>query len=125
MCSSVNLRKRTTSNIKLVRSIVVGRDSIVGVATRYGLAVRGSNPVGGEIFCTCPDRPWGPRSLLYSGYRVSFPGVKQPGRGVDHTPPSSAVVKERVDLYLCSLSGSSWPVLGRTLPYVVYIAHLN
>jgi len=25
--------------------------------------------VGGEIFCTCPDRPWGPPSLLYNGYR--------------------------------------------------------
>jgi hypothetical protein len=29
-----------------------------------------------------------------------FPGVKQPGRGVDHPPPSSAKVKERVQLYL-------------------------
>ena len=26
-----------------------------------------------EIFRTCPDRPWGPPSLLYNGYRV-FPG---------------------------------------------------
>ena len=29
----------------------------------------------------------------------SFPGVKRPGRGVDHPPPSSAEVKERVELY--------------------------
>jgi hypothetical protein len=28
----------------------------------------------------------------------SFPGVKRPGRGVDHPPPSSAEVKERVEL---------------------------
>jgi hypothetical protein len=28
----------------------------------------------------------------------SFPGLKQPGRGVDHPPPSSAEVKERVEL---------------------------
>jgi len=42
----------------------------------------------------------------------SFPGVKRPGRGVDHPPTSSAEVKERVELYLYSLSGSSWPVLG-------------
>jgi hypothetical protein len=27
-----------------------------------------------------------------------FPGVKRPGRGVDHPPPSSAEVKERVEL---------------------------
>ena len=26
----------------------------------------------------------------------SFPGVKRPGRGVDHKPPSSGEVKERV-----------------------------
>jgi len=42
----------------------------------------------------------------------SFPGVKRPGRGVDHPSPSSAEVKERVELYLYSPSGPSWPVLG-------------
>ena len=26
--------------------------------------------MGGEIFRTCPDRPWGPYSLLYNGYRI-------------------------------------------------------
>jgi len=29
----------------------------------------------------------------------SFPGVQRPGRGVEHPPPSSAEVKERVGLY--------------------------
>ena len=48
--------------------------------------VQGSNSGGGEIFRTRPDRPWGPPSLLYNGYRVSFSGVKRPGRGVDHPP---------------------------------------
>jgi len=39
--------------------------------------------VGGEIFRTCPDRPWGSPSLLYNGYRV-FPGGKEwPGRDAD------------------------------------------
>jgi len=42
----------------------------------------------------------------------SFPGVMRPGSGVDHPPRSSAEVKERVELYLCSPSGPSWPVLG-------------
>jgi hypothetical protein len=46
----------------------------------------------------------------------SFQGVKRPGRGVYHPSPSSAEVKERVEIYLYSLSGPSWPVLGRTLP---------
>jgi hypothetical protein len=40
----------------------------------------------------------------------SFPGVKQPRRGVDHPPPSSVEVKERVELYLYSPSGPSKPV---------------
>jgi hypothetical protein len=36
-------------------------------------------------------------------------------------PPSSAEVKERVELYLYSPSGPSWPVLGRTLlSYIRY-----
>jgi hypothetical protein len=35
-----------------------------------------------------------------------FPGVKRPGRCVDHPPPSSAEVKERVDLYLYSPWGA-------------------
>jgi hypothetical protein len=42
----------------------------------------------------------------------SFPGVKLLGRGVDHTSPSSAEVKERVELYLYSPSGALWTVLG-------------
>jgi hypothetical protein len=93
--------------------------SVQGLAT--GWTVRGSNPGGGEIFRSRPDWPWGPPSLLYNGYRVSFPGVKRRGRGFNHPPPSSARVKERVKLYLYSPSGPSWPVLGRTLPFYVAI----
>jgi len=56
----------------------------------------------------------------------SFSGVKRPGRGVDHTPPFSAEVKERVKLYLYSPSGSSWPVLECTLTlplaFTVYVS---
>ena len=61
----------------------MGRDSSVGIATRYG---RGSNPGGGEIFRIRPDRPWGPPSLLYNGYRV-FPGDKAAGGAVLTTHP--------------------------------------
>jgi hypothetical protein len=73
--------------------------------------------VGGEIFRTCADRLCCPPSLLYYEYRVSFLGVKRPGSGVNHPPPSSAEVKERVELYLYSPSGPSWPGLGRTWPF--------
>ena len=41
-----------------------------------------------------------------------FLGVKRLDRGVDHPRPFSAVVKERVELYLYSPSGPLWPVLG-------------
>ena len=40
-----------------------------------------------------------------------FPGVKWPGRGVNHPSTSSAEVKERVELYLYSPFGPSWPVM--------------
>jgi hypothetical protein len=46
----------------------------------------------------------------------SFPRNKCPGSGVDHPTPSSAEVKERVQLYFYSPSGPSWSVFGWTLP---------
>jgi len=67
-----------------------------------GWTVGGSNPGGGEIFRTCPDRPWGPPSLLCNGYRVFPKGKERPERDTDPSPPSSAVGHERVDLYLYS-----------------------
>jgi hypothetical protein len=76
----------------------VGRDSAVGIAS--GWRVRGSNPGVGEIFRTRSDRPWGPLNLLYNCYRVSFPRVKRQGCDVNHPPPFSAEVKEKVQLYL-------------------------
>ena len=77
-----------------------------------GWSVWKSNPGGGEVFRTRPDRPWGPRSLLYNGYRVCFTGLKWSGRGVDHPPPYSAEVEERKELYLYSPCRPSYSVLG-------------
>jgi hypothetical protein len=53
----------------------------------------------------------------------SLPGIERRGRGVDHPPPSSAEVKERVGLYINSPSGRSWPVLGWTLPLPLPIVY--
>jgi hypothetical protein len=86
--------------IEIAHILIVGRDSAVGIATRYGLDGRGIEFQWGEIFRT-----------LQTG-----PEVKRPERGVDHPPSYSAKVKERVQLYLYSPSGPSWPVIGRTLP---------
>jgi len=52
------------------------RDGSDGIANRHG---------GGRDFRTRSDRSWGPTSLLTMG-RVSFPGVKQPGRGINRPP---------------------------------------
>jgi hypothetical protein len=79
--------------------------------------------VEGEIFRTCPDRPWGPPSLLYNGYRVIPGGKNRPGRDADPSTPSSGVGHERVELYLYSPYGRyglyrvSVPVQVCTLPY--------
>jgi hypothetical protein len=63
------------------RIIFRRRSSAVGMATACGLDDRGVEvrvPVGPRIFTSpyCPDRLWGPTSLLSYGYRGPFPGVK-------------------------------------------------
>jgi hypothetical protein len=103
LSSSGNFSKLRTilfRDLETVYRHICWPGSVVGIATAYwldGLGIESRWWV--EIFRTCPDRPWGPTSLLYNGYRV-FPGGKvRPGREVDHSPPSSAEVKNRVELY--------------------------
>jgi hypothetical protein len=67
---------------------LVGRNCSVDIATRHELDGPGIKFWWGRIFRTRPDRPWVPPSLLYSEYRVSFPDIKRPGRGVDHPSAS-------------------------------------
>ena len=62
-----------------------------GLLSRYSDWLRAGRsgdriPVGGEIFRTCPYRPWGPPSLMYNGYRVFPGGKKWPGREADPHP---------------------------------------
>ena len=89
------VQKRKSEKLFLHAYIMgVGRvvQSVQRLAT--GWKVRGSNVGGDEVFRTCPDRPLGPHSLLYNGYRV-FPGRKEwPGRDADPSRTSSAVVKK-------------------------------
>jgi hypothetical protein len=69
-----------------------GPGSVVGIVTGYRLEGPGIESQWGEIFRTSPDRPWGPPSFLYKGYRV-FPGGKErSGRDADPSPPSGVVV---------------------------------
>jgi len=66
-----------------------GRDSSVGIATRYGLG-------GPGIECRCGARFSAPVQTGPGAYPAFYTmGVKWPGRGVDHPSPSSAEVRER------------------------------
>jgi len=56
----------------------------------------------------------GAHTASYTMGTVLFPGVKRTGRGVNHPPPSSVEVRERVNLY--SPSVLSWQVIGLVLP---------
>jgi len=87
-----------------------------GELSRYSDSLRAGRsgdriPVGPKF--TAPVQT-APRAYpaSYTMGTGSFPGVKWPGRGVNNQPPSSAEVKERVELYFYSPFGPSWPVLG-------------
>ena len=90
----------------------MGWASSVGIATRCGLDGPGIESRWGVRFSAPVQTGPGAHPASCTMGTGSFPGVMRPGSGVDHPPRSSAEVKERVELYLCSPSGPSWPVLG-------------
>jgi hypothetical protein len=79
--------------------LTVGRDRPVRIATRYGLDAPGFESWWGESFST-PVHP-----ALYTMATGSFPGVKRPGRGVEHPPYLASRLKKG---YSCT----STPPLG-------------
>ena len=90
----------------------MGRDSSVGIATRNGLDGPGIESRWGSRFSApVQTGPWA-QPATYTIGTGSFLGVKRPERGVDQPPPFSAEVKEGVELYLYSIFGPLWPVLG-------------
>ena len=96
---------------------MVGRDSAVCIATRYGLDGPGIESRWGARF-SAPVQT-GPRAYPASctmGTGSHFPGVKRPGRGADRPPPPKCRGQEIVGLYLYSPSGPSYPVMGAPLP---------
>jgi len=83
----------------------VGRGSSVGIATSYGLDGPGIESRWGARFSAPFQTGPGAHPASYTMDAGFLPGVKLPGRGVDHPPLSSPVVKERVHLYLYSTYG--------------------
>jgi hypothetical protein len=71
-------------------------ESVVDIMTRLQTGRSGVRiPAKGRVFLYPKRayRPWDPPSLIYNGYRCSFPGVKRPGDDVDHSPAASVEVK--------------------------------
>jgi hypothetical protein len=61
------------------------------------------------ILPLCPEQLWGRPNFLSNGNHRLFPwGVKWLGHEADHSPPSSAKVKEWGDVYLHSSNTPSW-----------------
>ena len=67
--------------VVVVVVVVVGRDSSVGIATRFGLGGPGIESQWGDIFRNHPNRPPVPTQPP-----IQWLGVKRLGGGVDHAP---------------------------------------
>jgi hypothetical protein len=89
-----------------------GRHSSVGIATGYGLDCPGIESRWGREFPHLSRPAVGSTQPPIQWVPCLSRGLRRPWRGVDHPPPSTADVKERVELYLYSTSGPSWPVIG-------------
>jgi hypothetical protein len=66
--------------------VVVGRDSAVGIAIGYGLYGPGVRISVGTTFSAPVQTGRETHPASYAMGAGSFPGVKRPGRGVDHPP---------------------------------------
>ena len=95
----------------------VGRHSSVGIATRYGLDGPGIESRCGARFSASVQIDPEAHPTSYTMGTGSFSGVKRPELDADPTS-FSAEVKERVELYLYSPSGPSWPILGWIYLYI-------
>jgi hypothetical protein len=81
----------------------VGRVSSVCIATRYGIGRSGDRIPVEATFSPLVQSGPEDNPASYTMSTGSLPGVKRPGRGDDHPPPSNVEVKESVIIYLLSL----------------------
>jgi hypothetical protein len=83
------------------------RDSSVGTATGYGLDGPGIESRWGRDFSHTSHAA---SCTMGTG---SFTGIKWPGRGADHPPPSSAEVTNEYSYISTAPSGTSGPAIRR------------
>jgi hypothetical protein len=67
--------------------VIQDRDSSVGIATRYRLDGPGIESRWGTRLSAPVQTGLGAQPASYTMGTGCFPGVKRPGRGVDHSPP--------------------------------------
>ena len=83
----------------------VYRDSVVGIATRYGLDGSGIESRWGWDFPRLARLAPGPTHHPINGCCAFFPRVKWLECGVDYPPLPNAEIKERVELYPYNIFG--------------------
>ncbi|KDR20946.1 hypothetical protein L798_03885 [Zootermopsis nevadensis] len=90
-----SLRELHDHNLFLCHnSKLVSRDSSVSIVTSYRLDDRGSIPDNSREFFLCVQTGSGVLPTSYPmGTGVLSRGKTRPGRDADHSPPSSAEVK--------------------------------
>jgi hypothetical protein len=99
---------------------MLGRASSVGTATCYRLDGPGFECRWGQD-CPHPSTATRGPALPHTRWVTGYPrGLKRLGRGVSHEPSSSAEVKARVEMYLCSRSVPLWQVIGRNFTFTFY-----
>ena len=105
--------KKRLEGLSLSWNMCMGRGSLVGIATAYGLDGPGIESQWGRNFSAPVQTGLEAHLASCTVGTGFFPGVRC-GRGVTLTPHphSSAEVKNRVELYLYSPWGPSWPLKG-------------
>jgi hypothetical protein len=102
----------------------VGQESSVGKPTRYGLDGPGIESQWKTKFSAPVQTDPGAHPASYTMGTKSFPRAKRSRRGVDHPPPSSAEVKERLQLLTITTYGTSkvlrWVVVASLSLFVRY-----
>jgi len=88
--------------LHLIQQYGEGRDSSVGITTRYGLDGPGIESRWGARFSAPVQTGHVNHPASYTMGTRSFPWIERSGHGVDQPPPVSAEVKERAQLYFYS-----------------------